>query len=52
MRIYRIEMAKSGTDAKKTVEVEATSCIEAGSIARKLLGPEGFNLIKCCVCIA
>lgn len=52
MRIYRIAMANSSTNSKKTIEVEATSCIEAGGIARKLLGPEGFNLIECCVCIA
>ena len=51
MRIYRIAMINSRLNLRQFLEIEATSCIEAGGIARKKLGKEGYDLIESITCI-
>ena len=51
MRIYKVAMINSRLNFRRYLEIEATSCIEAGSIARKDLGPLGYDLIESITCI-
>ena len=51
MRTYRVTMASTRLSAKTTIDVHATSCIEAGSMARGLLGPNGYDLLVSILCI-
>ena len=50
MRIYLVAMINSRFNFRKYLEIEATSCIEAGSIARKKLGCFGYDLIESISC--
>ena len=51
MRIYKVAMINSRLNFRRYLEIEATSCIEAGGIARKNLGPLGYDLIESITCI-
>lgn len=51
MRIYRVAMINSRLNLRQFLEIEATSCIEAGGIARMKLGKEGYDLIESITCI-
>ena len=51
MRIYKVAMINSRLNFRRYLNIEATSCIEAGSIARKKLGYLGYDIIESITCI-
>lgn len=50
-RIFKVAMLNSRLNFRQYVTVYACSCSEAGGVARKLLGPEGYDIIESCTCI-